>query len=121
LIADFTAWEDPNFAIDEQWASFYPYGQQVTAGEKTKTEVRLWNHAEADREFVVKLQGALIKEPLTKSITIKGRERGVIPFDVMIPKGVEDGKVYVLTADVEIKGRAVLREWTETFMKVEAE
>ena len=32
MIADFTPCDDPNFAIDEQWAWLFPYGQEADPG-----------------------------------------------------------------------------------------
>ena len=118
LIADFVGWDDPNYAIDEQWAWFYPYGQEVSASEKVKTSLRIWNHSQKDREYKVTLRGDVIPEPLVKSVKLAGRETGELAFDFQMTEATEEGKVYVVTADIEINGgETVLPYWCETLVK----
>jgi len=41
MIAGLTPWDDPNFAIDDRWASFYPYGQELKAGQSGNLELQI--------------------------------------------------------------------------------
>ena len=51
MIADLVPWDDPNYAIDEEWAWFYPYASEARPGERLKVELRLWNHSQRERTF----------------------------------------------------------------------
>ena len=120
MIADFVEWDDPNYAIDEQWAWFYPYGQEAAVGQKVKTALRIWNHSTQEREYKVTLKGDVLTEPLVKSVKLAGRETGEVEFRFpLLHAPTEAGKVSVLTADVEFDGGKIkLPYWSETLIKV---
>jgi len=118
MIADLTPWDDPNFAIDERWASFYPYGQQLKAGAPGKVELRLWNHSQREREFRIglNLPEGLSSEAAMKTVKIAARERGHVVFDFTVAADAEAG-VKVVTADLA-SDDFDLRQWAEALVKV---
>jgi len=118
LIADFVAWDDPNFAIDEQWARFYPYGQEVQVRDEVKTSVIISNHSDKEREYKVTLRGELLKEPITRSIKLAAGKDGTLSFGFKMPDAIESNRVYVITSDIEIDDERKLPLWGETLLKV---
>ncbi len=117
LIADFTPWDDPNFAIDEQWAWLFPYGQEAAASESVTVTLKVWNHSLEKRKFTASLRSELVKEPLLTTVEIAGREEGELPFTFTMPDGIPAGKVSVLTCDLEIDGKIRLPEWRECLIR----
>jgi hypothetical protein len=118
LIAKFVNWDDPNFAIDEQWARFYPYGQEVHVRDEVKTSVVISNHSNKEREYKVTLRGELLKEPITGSIQLAAGKDGTLSFGFKMPDVAESGKVYLITSDIEIDDERKLLFWGETLLKV---
>ncbi len=118
LIADFVAWDDPNFAIDEQWARFYPYGQEVKVSDEVKTSVIISNHSDKEREYKVTLRGDLLEKPLTGTLKLAAGKDGTLSFGFKIPAVAESGKVYVITSDIELDDERKLPLWGETLLKI---
>ncbi len=109
-------WDDPNYGIDERWATFYPYGTTLRPGEMREVEVRLVNHSPVARKFTVTpraLRGLQILGG-AKSITLASRGEGAVKVKIRAPK--KPG-VYVITADVDSKGMH-FRDWVETVIEV---
>jgi glyoxylase-like metal-dependent hydrolase (beta-lactamase superfamily II) len=116
LIEEFVASDDLNYAIDEQWASFYPYGQTANPGSTVATEVQVWNHSTVDREFTVKLSHPMMDLPGPKTLSIPARNRGTVSFEIEIPE--TRGHQYVITADL-IRGDGVEETaFCETLIRV---
>ncbi len=66
MIADFVPWDAAGYAVDEQWAWFFPYGQEVKAGETAELSLKVRNHSAGEREFSVEMtmpEGIRIVEP----------------------------------------------------------
>ncbi len=118
LIADFVAWDDLNYAIDEQWARFYPYGQEVQVRDEVKTSVIISNHSNKEREYKVTLRGELLKEPLVGKLKLAAGKDGTLSFGFKMPDAIESDKVYVITSDIEIDDEVKLPSWGETLLKV---
>lgn len=118
LIAELTPWDDANFAIDERWASFYPYGQELAAGTTGQLELRLWNHSQRQRQFsfTLNLPEGMSSEVVTKSVKIAARERGSVIFDFEVAADASTG-VKVITADLASDGFE-LSQWAEALVKV---
>jgi glyoxylase-like metal-dependent hydrolase (beta-lactamase superfamily II) len=119
LINALTPWDDPNFAIDERWASFYPYGQEIEPGKEGSLELRLWNHSTRDREIRVKLH---LPEGVSAarsevSLTIPARREGSMTFPLSIADDAEPG-VSVITADIA-GDDFNLKQWAEALVKIE--
>lgn len=117
MIAGFTPWDDPNFAIDEQWAWFHPYGQECKPGATVKTTMRLWNHSTVARRFTIRPRGPFATTPAEATVAIAPREQGELVFAVTLPAATAPG-VQVLTADVLRDDGLVLPHWSEALMKV---
>jgi len=47
-------WPEPNYAIDDNWASVYPYATEVRAGRNVNLHVRILNHAPDRQTYRVK-------------------------------------------------------------------
>jgi len=119
LINALTPWDDPNFAIDERWASFYPYGQEIEPGKQGSLELRFWNHSVRDREIRVKLH---LPEGVSAarsevSLTIPARREGSMTFPLSIADDAKPG-VSVITADIA-GDDFDLKQWAEALVKIE--
>jgi glyoxylase-like metal-dependent hydrolase (beta-lactamase superfamily II) len=49
LLATLIAWEDPNFGLDPNWISAYPYRQSCFPGAEITLEARIYNHSDEER------------------------------------------------------------------------
>ena len=116
ILAELFPWDDPNYGIDERWATFYPYGNVMKPGETRMIEVRLRNHSPAARTFTVTPRthrGTKLGSGAGR-VQLKSRGEGAVKVKVTAPQ--EKG-VYVITADVESKGM-VFRDWVEAIIEV---
>ena len=109
-------WDDPNYGIDERWATFYPYGNVMKPGETREIEVRLSNHSPVKRDFRISPRGHQGVEVLgdPQNVSLGSREDGKAKFSIRAPnkKGV-----YVITADVD-SDNMHFRDWLETIIEV---
>lgn len=115
LIDSFTPWDDRNYAIDEQWASFYPYGQTVKAGESTELEVRIWNHSTENHKYTVEAHGIATG---TAEIELGPRETGAASVSVAIPTDAPSG-IEVITATIKRDDGVECRHWCEALLLIE--
>ncbi|MDF1810961.1 MAG: MBL fold metallo-hydrolase [Verrucomicrobiales bacterium] len=101
MISRFVAWDDPNFGVDEQWLSVYPYGQESEQGATVSARVNIWNHSPEDRSFAVTVHGNRVVTPVQrkKDVKIKGGETGGLLFEFRIDPSAPK-KVHVFTVDV---------------------
>jgi glyoxylase-like metal-dependent hydrolase (beta-lactamase superfamily II) len=109
-------WDDPNYGIDERWATFYPYGNVMKPGETRKVEVRLTNHSPIQRTFKITPHDhrgtKVLSGPV--STTLNSRAEGAVKVRIQAPK--QPG-VYIITADIDSKGMH-FRDWVETIIEV---
>ena len=117
MISDFVAWDDVNYAIDEQWAWFFPYGIEARRGETIEVSMRLWNHSTESRHFEVTLIGPFSESREVKSVSLPAREKGAVAFKITIPVDAASG-VHVVTADIGIEKGVNLPRWSEALVKV---
>jgi glyoxylase-like metal-dependent hydrolase (beta-lactamase superfamily II) len=119
LQAQLFPWPNGNYGIDEQWARFYPYGQQVVAGQSTNVSVCIVNHA--PREYTYKITAhcppeLCLASPLTTAVRIPaGQERKGL-FQLNIPEKTPAG-IYVMTCDIQF-GPWELSQWCEAMVIV---
>ena len=116
ILRELFPWDDPNYGIDERWATFYPYGPTLRPGETREVEVRLVNHSPVARKFTVTpraLRGLQILSG-AKPITLASRGNGAVKVKIRAPK---NPGVYVITADVDSKGMH-FRNWVEAVIEV---
>lgn len=82
MISGITPWDDLNYAIDEQWAHIYPYGQDSDGNGEVSAELRIWNHSREPRGYRATLQRNGETLARTETLSIGARETGRIPFTV---------------------------------------
>jgi glyoxylase-like metal-dependent hydrolase (beta-lactamase superfamily II) len=115
LLADLFPWDDPNFGVDEEWAQFYPYTAEVSAGGRVQLKVILRNHSASQQEFRVTPHApagwTVARDPVVVSVGPRQEN------SVNIPVTAGNAGVGVVTADVAF-GPWDLREWTEAIVTV---
>lgn len=116
-IASFTPWDDPNFAIDEQWARFVPYAQTATANGRIETAIRIENHSQVERSYQVALRDG---EAVLASarIRIPARSTGEVPFEIPFPDNRSEFLVW--TADIERDDGIRVNGFCETILRTTA-
>ncbi|MCB1229755.1 MAG: MBL fold metallo-hydrolase [Verrucomicrobiae bacterium] len=119
LIRDFTPWDDPNFAIDEQWAWLFPYGQEVVIGDEFTLTLRIMNHSTRERTITATAhfpKKLIADGPAKGSVTIAGRATGELTLKGRVSPDTRRG-VQVVT--VSLKGDDFnLPHWCEALVKV---
>jgi len=116
VLSDLTPFDDPNYAVDEQWAFFYPYASEIQKSDVVELEFRIINHSKQKRTYKITPRlpdGAKLLSKLP-SITLKGRTEGVITLKVQVP---DDVGVHLVRADVQSQG-IDLRDWVEAMLIV---
>ena len=116
ILRELFPWDDPNYGIDERWATFYPYGNVMRPGETKEVEVRISNHSPVARRFKVSPRSIQSVEVLDgpKSVKLESRKDGNVTFRIRAP---EKKGVYLITADVDSKDMP-FRDWLETIVEV---
>lgn len=117
-IAELVPWDDVNYAIDEEWAWFYPYASEAKAGQRLEVELRIWNHSKQERTFEIIMEetaGLKLAGEVAK-VTIAPRKTGVVKVPLLATSQAAPG-VRVITASIRSKGIAV-DHWIETLVKV---
>lgn len=118
LISEFVDWDHPDYAVDPQWASFYPYGQIAEAGDPVSTTIKLHNHSASPRSFTVELRSTDLDLPESKTIELPGRQSGEIEFSFQISDSTPKG-VNVITGNVKRDDGVRSRSICETLLMVE--
>ena len=118
ILAGLFPWDEPNYGIDEQWARFYPYGQQVRPGAWALLSVTVFNHSNTPATFSVRLNApdGWTVEPERACVTPDPGQEGHARFRVRLPDD-PSRSVYAMTADVAF-GPWDLRHWCECLVKV---
>lgn len=116
-ISKVVPWDNPDYAVDEQWAVCYPYGSEVKPSTTFEIQVRLTNHSDKDRTYKItprNLKGLKLSDS-PREITLKPRATGY----VVVEGQTTDLKgVFVVTADVESEGMQ-FDDWVEAIVIVE--
>lgn len=113
-----TVWDDPNYAIDEQWASLYPYGLEVKSGTIHEFNVILTNHSSKRRDYDVQFRlppGAELMS-VTKAIKVPAGALSGVRAMIKLPS--KPGH-YLLRADIKSDGIDV-RDWIESTITVKS-
>ncbi len=115
LLKELAPWPDPDYAIDESWATVNPYGSEVREGENVELHLRILNHAPRPEIYHVKwnLPAGWKVVNADRQVTIPAHREGAARA-VFTAKGAG---LHVITADVDFAGRQ-LREWTEALVRV---
>jgi glyoxylase-like metal-dependent hydrolase (beta-lactamase superfamily II) len=118
ILADLFPWDEPNYGIDECWATISPYGRKANAGESIETAVKIFNHSDSSQVYIARLnvpEGFLL-EPKSASIKIKPQEEAEALFKITLPKQVTQN-IYVITSDIKF-GIWDLRQWCESIIEI---
>ena len=118
MIADLVPWDDPNYAIDEEWAWFHPYASEARAGERLEVELRLWNHSQQERTFSIRMEdsnGLKVAAALPE-ITLAPRATGKITVPLLVDPS-SGPELRVITASLRSEEIAV-DHWVETLVRV---
>ena len=118
MIADLVPWDDPNYAIDEEWAWFYPYASEARPGERLKVELRLWNHSQRERTFEIRMEETDGLKVVGKvpAVTLAPRTTATVKVPLVVTSAADPG-VRVITASLRSRGIAV-DHWIETLVKI---
>lgn len=118
MIAEFVAWDDVNYGIDEEWAWFYPYGLELKPGASAEVEIRFFNHSRKERTFAASFETAagLQVAAGASSVTIPARGQGVLKAKVTAAPDAKPG-VRVITASIRSEGIDLSR-WCESLVKI---
>jgi glyoxylase-like metal-dependent hydrolase (beta-lactamase superfamily II) len=113
-------WDDINYGIDEQWATFYPRGVLAKAGKPIEFQVRILNHSPVARTFKVTPRKSPGIDILSKpaEITLKPRQSGSVPVTVSVVKDGSLPGTFAVTADIDSDGMHFL-SWTDAVIHVE--
>ena len=95
------AWDDPNFGMDENWVSVFPYQNALRPGETGAVEARIRNHSSREMTLVLELDTpdgmSVKKEVQTTRIPAKGE--GTARFRVRMERNAADRR-HVATLNV---------------------
>ena len=80
ILQELFPWDDPNYGVDERWATFYPYGNVMKPGEEREVEVRLVNHSPVKRTFTITPRHHRGAKVLSKpdKVTLAARGEGAV-------------------------------------------
>jgi len=118
FLKDLFPWDNVNYGTDEQWVSVYPYSQKVTPGETVEYTVRIFNHSETIKTYIIDpdVPEGFKLDQETASIVIKPQTEGEQSFEIRVAKEATPGISLMLTG---IKtGNWDLREWSEALIDV---
>ena len=117
ILRELFPWDDPNYGIDERWATFYPYGNTLPADATREVEVRIVNHSPVKRTFKVTPRGWNGVKVLSGAgtVTLPSRGEGAVKVRVQVPS--QPG-AYLVTADIDSPGMH-FRDWVETLLHVQ--
>jgi glyoxylase-like metal-dependent hydrolase (beta-lactamase superfamily II) len=105
-LANLMPWDDPNFGMDENWVSVYPYLREIEPGKIARLQVRIRNHsAGATRlELELTLPEGLSSRECGKRITIRPKESARVVFKVKASKSIQ-ARRHLITVNVIRDGR----------------
>lgn len=118
-VRSLTVWDDPNYAVDEQWAVLYPYGLRVKSGMTHEFNVVITNHSSKRRDYDVQFrlpEGAELVSA-TRATKVSAGALAVVRAKIRLP---EDSGHYLIRADIKSDGIDV-RDWVESTVTVVAD
>ena len=119
IFKDLFPWDDINYGVDEQWVRIYPYGQKANPGETVECTVKILNHSNVPKTFLIQpeLPKGLSVEPNIASLVIEPQTEGEQTFKIMVSKLVQPG-ISLITVNLKFDGWD-LREWSEALIEIE--
>ena len=118
-VRSLTVWDDPNYAVDEQWAVLYPYGLQVKPCGTHEFKVVITNHSSKRRDYDVQFRLPEGAELISVTRAAKVPAGGLVFVRAMIRLPEQTGH-YLIRADVKSDGIDV-RDWVESTVIVVAD
>ena len=118
-VRSLTVWDDPNYAVDEQWAVLYPYGLRGKSGMTHEFNVVITNHSSKRRDYDVQFrlpEGAELVSA-TRATKVSAGALAVVRAKIRLP---EDSGHYLIRADIKSDGIDV-RDWVESTVTVVAD
>jgi hypothetical protein len=118
IFKDLFPWDDINYGIDEQWIMVYPYGQKVIPGQTIDFSVKIFNHSNVSKTFILEpnVPNGFSTEPRIATLIIEPLKEGEKIFKLMVSKKVLPG-VSLLTVNVKFDSWD-LREWSEALIEI---
>ena len=114
-----TVWDDPNYAVDEQWAVLYPYGLEARAGVVHEFNVTITNHSSKRRDYEVNFRLPEGAELISATKATKVPAGALSGVRAMIRLPEKPGH-YLIRADIKSDGIDV-RDWIESTVTVKAD
>jgi len=111
-------WNDVDYGTDDQWVSAYPYGQKAMRGKTVECTVKIFNHSDVPKTFVVepKVPNGFSVRPTTSPVVIAPRTEGEQTFKIKVSKQAPTG-VSLLLFNVKFDAWD-LREWSEALIEI---
>lgn len=118
ILKDLFPWDDINFGVDEQWARIYPYGQKTSPGKTIECTVKVFNHSDVSKTFILKpnIPNGFSVQPDSVSLVIGPRTEGEKTFKIKISEQISPG-ISLLTVNIKFDGWD-LHEWSESLIEI---
>ncbi len=118
LIRETVAWDDTNYAVDEQWAALYPRSEALSESEVKRMELRVVNHSNHPRRYELTFnlpENVATSDALSPVITVQPGKIGKASIRIKATGTWEGPSWRVLTADIQTDGMHV-REWCDAYL-----
>lgn len=118
LINETVAWDDANYAVDEQWAVFYPRSQTISVSEVRPIELRITNHSSESRKYRLKFnlpENVVSSDKLSQTITVQSGKIGTASIRMKATGAWKGPSWRIITADIQTKEIHV-REWCDAYL-----
>ena len=117
LVRELSPWDDPNYALDESWARFFPYSVQASHGETARCVLKLMNHSARTQVFRIRIhlpKGWTLQSITPEFVRVPPRQEGSVEV-LFVPPRDPLPIPSLMTADIQWD-KADLREWTEAMV-----
>ena len=118
LIRETVAWDDANYAVDEQWAVFYPRSETLSSKEVKTIELRITNHSAKARDYSLKFnlpENVVSLDKVFQKLTVQAGSMGTASIRLKARGRWKDHPWRIITADIETDGIHV-REWSDAYL-----
>jgi len=118
LIRETVAWDDANYAVDEQWAVLYPRSETISSTEGKTIELRVTNHSGRPRDYLLKFnlpENVVSSDDVSQKITVQPGSVGTAAIRVKATGSWKGTAWRIITADIETDGIHV-REWSDAYL-----
>ncbi|MCH2131909.1 MAG: MBL fold metallo-hydrolase [Pirellulaceae bacterium] len=118
LIRETVAWDDANYAVDEQWAVLYPRSETISSTEGKRIELRLTNHSAKARNYLVRFnlpENIVSSDNLSPQLNLQPGSVGKVSIRIKATTRWKGPAWRIMTADVETEEIHV-REWCDAYL-----